>query len=189
MQSLIEIEGPRCTRGRKSVTGGLEKARNWPQMVLFRTVSMPHKLIVLADLGRLKAFRVTRDEMTSKLHVELAEELNLLDGQEKLLEKVTDKAGRFPASGGSNGAGALSAGENHNLQSEIQKRLIKRIGEGINELVKRDNPTMWHFAAAQEINARIQELLCSEVRAKLSKSVGSDLTKIGKNELLSHFTS
>jgi len=150
---------------------------------------MPHKLIVLADLGRLKAFRVTRDEMTSNVHVELAEELNLLDGQEKLLDKVTDKAGRFPASGGPNGNGAKSAGENHNLQSEIQKRLIKRIGEAINDLVKRESPTLWHFAAAQEINNRIQEVLSADVRAKLSKSVGSDLTKIGKNELLSHFTS
>ena len=147
---------------------------------------MPHKLIVLADLGRLKAFRVTRDEMTSNVHVELAEELNLLDGQEKLLDKVTDKAGRFPASGGANGGGA---GENHNLQLEIQKRIIKRIGEGINDLVKRENPSMWHFAAAQEINNKIQEGLCPEVRSKLSKSVRSDLTKIGKSELLSHFTS
>src|SRR4051812_1798572 len=102
---------------------------------------MPHKLIVLADLGRLKAFRVTRDEMTSKVHVELAEELNFLDGPGKMLDKVTDKAGRFPASGGANGGGA---GENHNLQTEIQKRLIKRLGEGINDLVKREQPTMWH---------------------------------------------
>jgi hypothetical protein len=147
---------------------------------------MPHKLIVLADLGRLKAFRVTRDEMTSTLHVELAEEISFLDGQEKLVNKVTDKAGRFPASGGNNGGGA---GENHNLQSEIQKRLIKRLGEGINDLVRRENPTVWHFAAAQEINQRIVDTLCSEAKAKLSKSVGSDLTKIGKSELLSHFAS
>lgn len=147
---------------------------------------MPHKLIVLADLGRLKAFRVTRDEMTAHLHVELAEEISFLDGQEKLVDKVTDKAGRFPASGGTNGGGA---GENHNLQTEIQKRLIKRLGEGINDLVKRENPTVWHFAAAQEINQRIVDTLCSEAKAKLSKSVGSDLTKIGKAELLSHFAS
>ena len=149
---------------------------------------MPHKLIVLADLGRLKAFRVTRDEMTSNLHVELAEELNFLDGQGKMLDKVTDRAGRFPSSGGTNGGGAMSAGENHNLQSEIQKRLIKRLGEGINDLIKRENPTIWHFAAAQEINHKIQDELCTEVRSKLSKSVGSDLTKIGKSELLAHFT-
>lgn len=148
---------------------------------------MPHKLIVLADLGRLKAFRVTRDEMTSNVHVELAEELNLLDGQEKLLDKVTDKAGRFPASGGNAGGGG--AGENHKLQSEIQKRLIKRLGEAINDLVRREKPTIWHFAAAQEINQKILQELGPEVRSKLSKSVGSDLTKVGKNELLSHFTS
>jgi hypothetical protein len=126
--------------------------------------------------------------MTSNVHVELAEELNFLDGQGKLLDKVTDRAGRFPSSGGANGGGAKSAGENHNLQSEIQKRLIKRLGEGINDLVKRENPTMWHFAAVPEINHKIQDELCAEVRAKLSKSVGSDLTKIGKTELLSHFT-
>ena len=147
---------------------------------------MPHKLIVLADLGRLKAFRVTRDEMTSNVHVELAEELSFLDGQEKLLDKVTDRAGRFPGSGGANGGGA---GENHNLQSEMQKRLIKRLGESINDLVKREQPSIWHFAAASEINHKILDLLCPEVRSKLSKSLGNDLTKISKSEILSHFTS
>ena len=160
---------------------GLAIGRKWAYL---GTTYMPHKLIVLADLGRLKAFRVTRDEMTSNVHVELAEELNFLDGQEKLLDKVTDKAGRFPGSGGTSAGGA---GENHNLQSEMQKRLIKRLGEGINDLVRREHPAIWHFAAAQEINHKILDLLAPEVRAKLSKTVGSDLTKIGKSEILAHF--
>ena len=146
---------------------------------------MPNKMIVLADLGRLKAFRVSRDEMSTTPRVELVDEVEFMDAHGRLLDKVTDKAGRFPSADGT----GMSIGENHNLHSEVQKRLIKRLGEGINGLVKREDPPVWHFAAAKEINQKIVDELSGDVRSRMTKNVGSDLTKVTKSELLSYFVS
>ncbi len=147
---------------------------------------MPEKLIVLADLGRMKAYRVTADEMSTTPRIEVIEEFATLDAHGKLLDKVTDKAGRFPASGG-NGTGGMSIGENHNLQTELDRRLVKQLAGSIDGLIRKENPPLWFFAAGREINQKIVDELSADVRSRMKKNVPSDLTKVNKTELLSHF--
>ena len=144
---------------------------------------MADKLIVLADLGRMKAYRVTRDEMSKTQKLEVVEAVENAEAQSKLLNKVSDKAGRFP---GSNG-GTLSIGENHNLKLETARRGVRQISESINRLVKKEKPSLWFFAAAKDINQRIVDELSAGARAKLKKNVTADITKVGKSELMSHF--
>ncbi|MEI8341424.1 MAG: host attachment protein [Verrucomicrobiota bacterium] len=145
---------------------------------------MADKLIVLADLGRMKAFRVTRDEMSKTPKLDVVGEFDNADSHVRLVDKVSDKAGRFP---GTNGSGAMSNGENHNLKSESERRSIKQLSESINRLVEKEAPTLWYFAASKEINQKIVEELSSGVRSKLKKIVTADLTKVTKAELLTHF--
>lgn len=134
----------------------------------------------------MKAYRVTRDEMSKTQKLEVVGEFANTDAHSKLLDKVSDKAGRFPGANG-NGVGAMSIGENHNLKLETERRNIRQLADGINRLVEKENPSLWFFAAGKDINQKIVDALSAGVRSKLKKNVAADLTKIGKTELLGHF--
>jgi len=145
---------------------------------------MADKLIVLADLGRMKAYRVTRDEMSKTQKLEIVGDYSNPGAQAKFVDKVSDKAGR---SAGMNGSGAMSMGENHNLKTEEERRNVRQLADDITRLVERENPALWFFAAGKEINQRIVDALSNGVRSKLKKNVAADLTKVDKAGLLAHF--
>lgn len=144
---------------------------------------MHDKLIVVADLGRVKAYRVSRDDLGSSPRLELVRDVELTEAHGRLLEKVTDKAGRFPGNG--TGPGGMSIGENHNLGLEQERRLLKKVCEQIETLVK--NERAWHLAAVKEINPRLVENLSAAARQTLQKNISADLIKTPREELLSHF--
>jgi len=143
---------------------------------------MTDKLIVLADLGRVKAFRVTHDILTSKPQVELVYDCEFLEAHGHLADRLTDHAGRFY----SNGANGASIRENNNLRVENERRLIRLVAEKISDLVQGER--CWYLAAAESINSRIVDHLHPEARAVLFKNIPSDLVKIPKQHLLDHFT-
>ncbi len=148
---------------------------------------MSDKLIILADRGELKAYKLTRSEMDTTPRLELLEGFATVDGHGRIVDKVSDLAGCYPVSSGNGHATAASTSENHNLRTELEKRALKVIVEGINELVRREKSPMWYFAAPKEINQRIVEQLDGEVRSRMKKNVGSDLLKTDKAHLLTHF--
>jgi hypothetical protein len=61
---------------------------------------MNTKLIIVADLGLLRAYREVQGPTDRQPHLELIEELKLERAHEKLSDQVTDQAGRFPRGGG-----------------------------------------------------------------------------------------
>lgn len=149
---------------------------------------MSVSLIIAADLGGLKAFRLTRDEITETRRIELIQRSDAPRGDERISDRVTDQAGRFPV-GNAIAGGQMSHGENHNLESEIQARAIRKVAEEIGEWVAEENPKNWYLAANNEIEQRIVDALDDSVRRKLTKRVRRNLTKVDKSELLAHFDS
>jgi len=143
---------------------------------------MTDKMIVLADLGRVKAFRVTYDMMTSKPQLELVFDCEFPEAHGRLLDKVTDEAGRFPMGG----ASGMSNGENHNLRIETERRLIRLVAGKINELARSER--CWYLAAGEGINGRIIDQLSPETRAALYKNIAADLLKTPKQQILDYFT-
>jgi hypothetical protein len=143
---------------------------------------MIDKLIVLADLGRVKAFRVTHDMMTSKPHIELIYDCEFLEAHGRLLDKVTDQAGRYYMSGTT----GTSTRENHKLREENERRLIRLLAEKISDLVQ--GTPCWYLAAAESINSRIVDHISPEARSVLFKNIPSDLVKIPKQQVLDYFT-
>jgi hypothetical protein len=138
-------------------------------------------MIVLAGLGRVKAFRVSQDLMSSKPQIDLVYDCEFIDAHRRMVDRVTDQAGQFPVSGM---AGA-SNGENHNLRGETERRLIRMVAEKINDLVHDER--CWYLAAGEGINGRILDQLPPEVRSTLYKNIPSDLVKTPRQELLGHF--
>lgn len=149
---------------------------------------MSNKLIILADLGELKAFKLTRNELDTTPRLELLEAFDTTDGHWRIADKVTDLAGRYHVSNGAGQSVAASTSENHNLRSEHDKRAMKVLVQSINDLVRREKLPVWFFAAPREINSRIVGQLDGPVRLRLKKNVGADLLKTDKSRLLKHFS-
>ncbi len=150
---------------------------------------MKSKLVIVADLGCLKAYQVHYDELSTTPRMELIETLEPAEGRERMSDRLTGQAGRFRG-GARSLNGANSFGERHNIQLELDRRVIKRFAESITQLVNRqDGGAPVYFAANKEIHHPILDRLNPQVRARISKVVPEDLTKINGTKLLNHFAS
>jgi tRNA G18 (ribose-2'-O)-methylase SpoU len=140
-------------------------------------------IIVVADLGELKIYRVKRHEAIKDNQLKISYSLELLNdldyilSHKKLSEIVTDKAGNF------NG----DTGEEHNLIQENEKRVLKIIAQDIDNLVKNENPKEIFLSFPKEHINSLKELLDKKTIEKITKIVESNLVKTDKNEILSYF--
>jgi hypothetical protein len=150
---------------------------------------MKNTLVVVADLGCLKAFRLENSHLNRASRLELLQEFQNPDAHGKLVERVTDLSGRFPrGSGAANGAdGAMSDGERHNIGLENRRRLVRQLAQRFNQLARHDEVERCLLAASKEINRQLLDELEPRVRAKIEKNVPADLTKLEPAEILRHF--
>src|ERR1700704_5013985 len=109
---------------------------------------MKSKWLLVTDLGSFKAYRVETSRFTRSPRLELMEAFDNADAHDRLGEKVSDLAGRFPKGMGPNGsaAGVMSQGERHNIELEQRKRLTRRLAERINLVMRRDDFDTCFFA-------------------------------------------
>jgi len=143
------------------------------------------RLIIAADLGHFKAYKVSTDSPGSP-KIDLLESYDSVEGHGKFSEKVSDGAGRFGVSGGKNGA-ARGYGEPHNIESEAEKKAAKLIAKDIAAIIGREGAKKWWFAAPGKLNSLVVEHLDSAIKAKIEKNINSNLTKTNKSEILKHF--
>lgn len=146
---------------------------------------MDRILIITADLGHFKAYRITKELLESP-RVTLINSYDSIEGHGKLGDKLSDAAGRFGRGGGKKES-AKGVGERHNIELQIQKKLAKMIAKDINVLIDREDCEKWYLAAGKKINRRIIESLTPETKTKLDKNITADLTKVNKSEILNHF--
>jgi protein required for attachment to host cells len=145
-------------------------------------------LLVVADLGGFKAFKIENNETPSKLHtprLELLEQYDNRQAHERLVDKVSDSAGRFPR--GARAAGAMSDGERHNIHLEARKRFIRDLAHRLNQLARKQDFDRCFLAASKEINHSLFEELDPFLQAKIAKNIPADLTKFGRADILSRF--
>ena len=144
-------------------------------------------LVVVANLGHLKAFRVA-ETPTRGRKLDLIEEIEFPEAHGHFLDKVTDMAGRFPGSDGAGQGTGMSTGEALGAELEIQKRLVKLVAERIATVLLSERPEYWHFAANAEVHQAILNELPLELRERVVRHVQADLTKAPAPEVLAHFT-
>ena len=136
----------------------------------------------------MKAYRV--DETPTRgpsLHLVQAFDLTAAHG--RLIDKVTDLAGRFPVSDGAVGRHANSIAERTQLETETHRRIQKQLADEIVKIVSRNGKQGWSFAAPAEIHAAIIDLLPAAVRNRIVEHVKSDLVKTEPSKLPAHFRS
>lgn len=147
----------------------------------------PTSLIILADRGSLKAYRVD-DTPNRGASLQLVQAFDLTAAHGRYDEKLTDQAGRFPVSNGK-GHHANSIAERTALENETDRRICRQLAEHIAEVVSRETAGGWSFAAPASIHTTVTELLPASIRNRLVEHVKSDLIKIESAKLSSHFRS
>jgi Protein required for attachment to host cells len=150
---------------------------------------MNTKLIIVADLGLLRAYKQVEALGDREPHLKLIEELKPEAAHQKLSDQLSDQAGRFPKTTGPNMVtGDLSAGERLNLETEQVRRLISQLAEKINALLADESVTSCSLAASAPIHKQLLEELSEKERAKISQVLASNLSKIDPAELLRYFS-
>src|SRR6266536_4981667 len=105
----------------------------------------PSSLIVVTDRGSLKAYRVD-ETPTRGPSLKLVQAFNITDAHGRLVDKVTDLAGRFPVSDGAGGRSANSIAERTQLETETDRRIHKQLAEQLVQIVQSDRVEGWSFA-------------------------------------------
>jgi Protein required for attachment to host cells len=148
---------------------------------------MKNTLIVVVDLGCLKAFRVDNGVGRTP-RLELIEQFDNPEAHNRLVERVTDLSGRFPRGAAKPANGnVMSDGERHNIQLEQRKRFVRDLARRVNSLARNEEIERCFLAASREINHQLLEELEPRVRAKIEKNLSADLTKIERADILGRF--
>ncbi|ANA40953.1 MULTISPECIES: host attachment protein [Geobacter] len=144
-------------------------------------------IIITVDLGIMNAYEIVRDPL--KIESDRLEPIKspvAVESSAKVTDKYGDAAGRFYQGGGT-GTRAAGFGEQHTVELETKRRLIRLLAENINRLVSEKDCDRWFLAADRSINNQILESLAPAVKAKLKRNIAANLTKIDKSEVMSHF--
>jgi Protein required for attachment to host cells len=148
----------------------------------------PTSLVIVVDRGSLKAYRVD-ETPTRGPSLRLVQAFDITDAHGRLVDKVTDMAGRFPVGDVGSGRHMNAIAERTQLETENHRRIYRELAEQIAKVVKSDGIEGWSFAAPAEFHSAIVELLPNEVRNRIVEHVKSDLVKVEPAKLAAHFRS
>ncbi len=148
---------------------------------------MTAKLLFVADLGRLRTFRLEDSRNFSHARLTLLDD-SQTNVSEHLSEELTDQAGRF-RKGPLNGQGpsALSDDERHNLDLERRRRAVKFLAQRIDQWLGREPVDSCYLAADSRINEPILDEMEPHNRAKIQKNLAVNLSKLDPEEIIKHF--
>lgn len=148
----------------------------------------PTSLIIVADRGSLKAYKVNKTP-TRGVSLQMIQAFDITDAHGRYVDKFTDEAGRFPVSDGTGGHHASSIAERPALEKENNRRICKELSERISELVQKEGREGWSFAAPASIHSAVIKSLPADIRNSIVERVKSDLVKIEPDQLATHFES
>ncbi|MEZ5303521.1 MAG: host attachment protein [Verrucomicrobiales bacterium] len=142
------------------------------------------KLVILADLGHLRAFSFTPAEPEHHARYRVQEiDLRPQDKPERISERVTDQAGRFAQHGNP----GMTNGEAHNLETEQERRIIKTLADRIERILQRSPCDQWTLAAPKTICHRLKDAIGNAARRSLARVEPADLTKLHVKEVEARF--
>jgi len=148
----------------------------------------PASLVIVADRGSLKAYQVS-ETPTRGPCLKLVQAFDVTDAHGRLIDKVTDLAGRFPVTEGAGRRHGPASIAERKVETEIDRRIYKQLADQIAKIVKPSGAGGWSFAAAADIHGAIVDLLPAAVRNRIVENVKSDLVKIQPARLSLHFRS
>ena len=149
---------------------------------------IPASIVIAADRGSLKAYQVN-DTPTRGPSLKLIQAFDVTAAHGKLIDKVSDVAGRFAVSDGAGSHHGASIAERTQLATENERRINKELADQIAKIINGTGKEGWAFAAAPEIHSAIVNLLPDRVRSRIIEHVKADLVKVEPAKLPNHFRS
>lgn len=146
-------------------------------------------LLVVADRGGLKAFRVEPNPTPRAPRLRQVQNLDLTISHGRYADKVTDQAGRFGVNAAAGAPGAGGAAEHTTIELENSRRAIKQVAEQIVAVVKQEKTEGLLLAAPALMNTALIEELPPDLRNRLVENVSADLRRTDVAKLVSHFQS
>jgi hypothetical protein len=149
---------------------------------------IPASLVITADRGTLRAYQVN-ETPTRGPSLKLIQAFDITDAHGRLVDKLTDLAGRFPVTEGAGAHRGPASIAESKLETETDRRINKELAEQIAKIVNGSGKEGWAFAAPSEIHGAIVDLLPDRVRNRIVEHVKSDLVKVEPAKLPNHFRS
>lgn len=149
---------------------------------------IPASIVITADRGSLKAYQVN-ETPTRGPSLKLIQAFDITDAHGRLIDKVTDIAGRFPVTETAGPHRGQASTAESKLQTETDRRINKELADQIAKVINGKGKEGWAFAAPSEIHSAIVDLLPGRVRDRIVEHVKSDLVKIEPAKLANHFRS
>jgi len=140
-------------------------------------------IVIVGNQGELKVFKINKYERTIKgeikidYNLETLNTLDYIDSHKKLQDIVTDQAGRF----GDN------TGEEHELENERKKKVLKEIAEDIDSINTKLKPTSVFLSFTKEYMPKLLDELSKESKEVLMKTIPLDLVKTPQDKILEYF--
>jgi hypothetical protein len=131
----------------------------------------PTSLVVVADRGSLRAYRV-EETPTRGPHLKLVQAFEVTDVMNAPSARHMTPMTDWPQ-----------------LEAEMDRRVCKELASEIAKIVERNQGEDWSFAAEPSIHKAIVDLLPAEIRERIVEHVPSDLVKTEVEKLPSHFRS
>ena len=145
---------------------------------------MKDKLIIVVDLGLVRAYRIDVTLQKTR-RLEPLHEMVLEEAHTRLKDRVTDLAGRHRAPAQKGRSAPMT--DDHNLKLEEKRRLIRKIAGRITDLIQHNAKNGCWLAAPKEINLQLLNELSPVIRQRIQKCVPGDFTKLSPPEVLGHF--
>lgn len=135
------------------------------------------KLIIVADMGELKSYKVRMITETNRYHLELQSDIDYIEGRQSMGETLSDDRGRF----------GHKAGDDHGSEHESEQRLVHQIAGDISALLTNAQPNSCYLAFPAKHHKELISALSTRGQKALAKSIDADLVKCPVEDLLSHF--
>lgn len=146
---------------------------------------MKKRLLILADLGHLKAYRLLYNVPGLKPKFELIDSFSTIEASGRLRDKLTDNPDLKRGDASSTQQGVNSDGERHNIDLEFQRRAQKELGRRITEIVRKEPEAQeWFFAAKSSINSALLEHVPQQLRNGIVANWQDDLVNIPNGQLV-----
>src|SRR5438046_6047722 len=112
----------------------------------------PSSFVIVTDRGELKAYRVN-ETPTRGPSLQLVQAFNITDAHGRLVDKLSDLAGRFPVTNGAgthHGAGSIA--ERTQFATEMDRRIHTELADPITNILSSNGKPGCAFAAPPELH-------------------------------------
>src|SRR5204863_8270511 len=154
-------------------------SENWARRALQDGESgMKRTVVIVADLGNFRAFEWDGNEFHSTPRLELIDDFETVEARGMRGNTLTVHERRSAKAAGNEKMNATASdGEQHNMELEKRRRLIRQMAERISDLLRPSQVERCFLAAPSEINHQIFEHVAPDVRWKIEKNLPLNLTR------------